>query len=89
MLALLERFDNIDEAKRQLKEAHVTNLALYNSKVNSEAHRQWGLASLQIVYNYAYLSPVQRGRLDSLRRDQIARLGLLGTLMVVPRRTPR
>lgn len=43
MLALLERFDNIDEAKRQHKEALDTNLTLYNSKVRSEARDLFSL----------------------------------------------
>lgn len=95
MLSMLDRLEVIEVAERGIGRALQESIRQHDGEVTMEIHdllshleelnEQYARLSLRIVFAYAYLGPVQRARVNTLRRAQIMRLRLLWVFMGVTR----
>lgn len=99
MVTMLDRLKIIYNAERLVGYTLQVMIAQNNGQPNAEIltlldrlrvlNEQYAPLSLRIIHQYAYLSPAQRTRVNTLRRNEIVRLRLWGTFMAVARQYSR
>lgn len=95
MRSMIDRLDALTNAERRVWQALEENCDQHNGEANDEGRHllrrlrtledEWARLSLRIVFEYAGMSPAQRARVNTLRRNQIVSLRLLWLFIGVSR----